>query len=764
MTTAIVKTSGGLTRLAAWFSNLKLVAKLSISLGIAILLTMGLFALLLGARTEHTLHEDIKREMQTKVSIVENMLERLDANMREEAARHGRIFASRFTDSFSLMRDQRVRVATADTPALYTGRVLVNGNVGLVDDFTADTGAVATVFAREGDDFVRVTTSLRKQDGSRAMGTLLGKTHPAYERMLRGERYVGHALLFGKPYMSEYTPVSNGNGEVIAILYIGTDLSGSVAALKASIKDIKIGPGGYFFAIDANPGNDHGKFTIHPSLEGQAQPDSPVVREMLEKKDGFIEYPLEENGRMRRKLAAYTYLDGWNWLLSASGYADELFVVSAQVRALLLLASAVVAVVLLAALSWLIRLLMLNPLKRAETALGAIASGDLSREINVSNRDEMGTMLAAMKSMQGALQKVVGELKSVVGAAAHGDFSRRVALAGLQGFQLEIGQDVNRLVATSEEGLQDLSRVLGALAQGDLTEKIAKDYEGLFGKLKDDANATAAQLALIIGGIKASADTINVAAREIASGNADLSQRTEEQASSLEETASSMEELTSTVKQNAENAKQANQLAIGASDIAGRGGEVVKDVVLTMGAITESSKKIVDIIGVIDGIAFQTNILALNAAVEAARAGEQGRGFAVVATEVRNLAQRSAGAAKEIKALIGDSVGKVETGSRLVDEAGKTMGEIVNSVKRVTDIMAEITAASQEQSSGIEQVSTAVAQMDEVTQQNAALVEEAAAAAESLEEQAQALAQAVARFRVEESRALAAGRREPLVA
>jgi methyl-accepting chemotaxis protein len=299
--------------------------------------------------------------------------------------------------------------------------------------------------------------------------------------------------------------------------------------------------------------------------------------------------------------------------------------------------------------------------------------------------------------------------------------------------------------------INDVVRVLGALAKGDLTEKISADYKGTFQKLKDDANQTVAKLTEIIVGIRESTETINVASKEIASGNTDLSSRTEEQASSLQETASSMEELTSTVKQNADNAKQANQLAAGASDVAAKGGAVVKQVVETMGGISESSKKIADIIGVIDGIAFQTNILALNAAVEAARAGEQGRGFAVVASEVRNLAQRSAAAAKEIKDLITDSVGKVEGGTKLVDEAGKTMEEVVVSVKRVTDIMSEITAASQEQSSGIEQVNTAITQMDEVTQQNAALVEEAAAAAESIEEQAKNLANAVAVFRLVQS-------------
>ena len=345
------------------------------------------------------------------------------------------------------------------------------------------------------------------------------------------------------------------------------------------------------------------------------------------------------------------------------------------------------------------------------------------------------------------------EVADIVNAAANGDFSRRISMEDKEGFFMQLGNGMNQLMETSATSLEEVVRVLGALAKGDLTETIANEYHGTFGQLKDDSNSTVEQLTEVIQRIKEAGDTINTAAKEIASGNTDLSQRTEEQASSLEETAASMEELTSTVKQNAENAKQANQLAAGASDIAIRGGEVVSKVVTTMSSISESSKKIVDIISVIDGIAFQTNILALNAAVEAARAGEQGRGFAVVASEVRNLAQRSAAAAKEIKTLINDSVDKVSVGTDLADKAGKTMDEVVNSVKRVTDIMAEISAASIEQSSGIEQVNQAITQMDDVTQQNAALVEEAAAAAESLEEQAQQLTTLISTFRLSGERA-----------
>jgi len=297
--------------------------------------------------------------------------------------------------------------------------------------------------------------------------------------------------------------------------------------------------------------------------------------------------------------------------------------------------------------------------------------------------------------------------------------------------------------------LGDAAAIARRVADGDLTSVIvvnSKDETGQMLQALKDMNDS---LIGIVGNVRQGTDTIATASGQIAAGNQDLSSRTEEQASSLEETAASMEQLTSTVKQNADNARQANQLAVSASGVALKGGSVVAQVVATMGAINASSRKIVDIIGVIDGIAFQTNILALNAAVEAARAGEQGRGFAVVAAEVRNLAQRSAAAAKEIKTLIGDSVDKVEEGSKQVAEAGRTMDEIVDSVKRVTDIMAEITAASQEQTAGIEQINQAITQMDQVTQQNAALVEQAAAAAASLREQADNLSQVVSVFKLD---------------
>ncbi|WP_285446945.1 methyl-accepting chemotaxis protein [Xanthomonas sp. fls2-241-TYG-148] len=385
---------------------------------------------------------------------------------------------------------------------------------------------------------------------------------------------------------------------------------------------------------------------------------------------------------------------------------------------------------------------------RLAQIMGRYAVGDLSEDMDKlpGEKAVLTNTMAQVKTNLGAMNH---EIKHLAQSAANGDFSARGDAERFQYDFRVMVDSLNTLMSTADGNLQSLSSLLQSIAAGDLTARMSGEFRGVFAQMRDDANATATQLAEIVGSIKTSAVSIKGAASEIAAGNQDLSQRTEQQAANLEETAASMEELTSTVKQNAEGARQANQLAIGAASVAAQGGDVVAKVVETMTGIEASSKKIADIISVIDGIAFQTNILALNAAVEAARAGEQGRGFAVVASEVRTLAQRSSGAAKEIKDLIDDSVQRVAQGSTLVHTAGKTMGEVVASVQRVTDIMGEISAASQEQSAGIEQVNQTITQMDETTQQNAALVEEATAAARSLEDQAVQLTEAVAVFKTD---------------
>jgi len=343
---------------------------------------------------------------------------------------------------------------------------------------------------------------------------------------------------------------------------------------------------------------------------------------------------------------------------------------------------------------------------------------------------------------------IVADVAEVAKAASGGDMDRRIDLTGKDGFLLNLCEGVNNLVALTGVALKDVAGVLAAVAEGDLTKRITNLYGGLFDQLKGDVNKTADKLFEIVTNINSAAGQIASAAGEVAAGSQDLSERSEQQASALEETAASMEELAATVRSNAANAQQANQLAAGAREVAAGGGQVVADAVAAMGRIEASSQKIGDIVGMIDEIAFQTNLLALNAAVEAARAGDAGKGFAVVAQEVRNLAQRSAQASKEIKVLISESGREVGTGADLVKGAGKTLDEILGSVKRVADIVGEIAAASSEQAAGIDQVNSAVTQMDEMTQQNAALVEESAAAAHALEDQSGELTRLMAFFQV----------------
>ena len=352
---------------------------------------------------------------------------------------------------------------------------------------------------------------------------------------------------------------------------------------------------------------------------------------------------------------------------------------------------------------------------------------------------------AAMQKMAQEFEATVGD---IVRAAAAGDFNQRVDLNGKTGLVLNVGGAINSLCENVAKALDELIKMLDALAEGDLTRRIAGDYQGNFAVLKDNANKTAERIGSTVADIKAATHEVTNASAEISTSTTDLSQRTEEQAASLEETSASMEEIATTVKKNAENAQQANQSAANAREVASRGGQVVAKAVEAMGQIESSSRKISDIIGVIDEIARQTNLLALNAAVEAARAGEAGRGFAVVASEVRNLAQRSSQAAKDIKDLITSSNSQVQGGVELVNKAGSALAEIVESINKVAHIVADIATASSEQATGIEQVNKALTQMDEVTQQNSALVEENAATAKTLDQQAHAMSERVSFFRV----------------
>ncbi len=871
-------------------SNLSMATRIALVGAVCFMIVSGATMLFLADRISDALDKKAQEALEGRSQQLIDMLASYDESMRVSADRDARLLNALFSEKISLGLGS-IKLADLDTPVLSAGLTVLNGNFATVDEFTRMSGGVATVFVRKGDEFIRISTSLKKENGARAFGTVLQHASPAYSRLLNGEEYLGKTRLFGRDFMTKYWPIFDDHKQVIGALFVGVDFSEGLVAVKKRIKALRIGDTGYVFAIDVAPGEKFGNLALHPTREGTNRLDSKDIhgkeyfREMAEHKNGFIKYSIidQELGQTapREKVVAYRYFPQWEWVVATGSFTDE-FTRDAQVLLRIEALTVPVGLLLLSGLLYLgVRRLVSQPLREVVTVFQSIGQGNYRNVIGKGGQNEIGQLLNGLSAMQTKLDhdltrerqsasealrvkraldssstkalivdpeqrvlylnqsleellssrktemirakpgfnpgQVLGrpfgelpfgatdgapmaaadwarthrydaacgglslrvlispilaedgghagsvvevedrtvlvaveaEVDSIVRAASAGDFTKRLELEGKDGFYRQLSENINQLVETSQVGLGDVQRVLEGLAQGNLTESIQGEYRGLFGQLQSDANQTVAQLRSMVEQIRIAAKSMDAASSEITQGNRDLSRRTEEQAASLEATAASMEELTATVRQNAESARQANQLAITASEVAGKGGSVVGEVVITMESISDSSKKIAEIIGVIDSIAFQTNILALNAAVEAARAGEQGRGFAVVASEVRNLAQRSADAAKEIKALISNSVEKVHTGSRQVSLAGQTMQEIVTAAKRVTDIMSEISSASVEQSAGIDQVNNAIAQMDAATQQNAALVEEAAAAALSMHDQTSELTAAVAVFRVE---------------
>ncbi|MEF7613216.1 Cache 3/Cache 2 fusion domain-containing protein [Aquincola sp. MAHUQ-54] len=595
-----------------------------------------------------------------RAATMASFVDAFDASSRELALRSFAAFQGMLPGPFSADAQGTMR----------SGEAALNGRFDEVDRFQALTGGVATVFLREGEDFRRISTSLRKENGDRAMGTLLGTAHPAYKVLNAGQPYTGRATLFGKPYMTHYAPVRDAGGRLVGLLFIGFDIGTFQKQLADMLAGARLFDSGGLVVVDPKGAPADASFVFHPQASGrkvlEVQAGAQALLDRLQAQDGSLlanAAPLLDGAASERwQVAQRSAATGW-WIVADFSAAEAM---ASHRRTLLWYAGLLGGAALLlggglaaATSRWIAR-----PLRQALDALEALANGDLTHAAGSHRRDEVGALLRGVDAMR---QRFVG----------------------------------------------------------------------------------------LLGEVRQASHSIDTAAGEIAAGNLDLSQRTEQTASNLQTAAGNLQQLTGTVEQTAAAATTANQLASSASETAQRGGRVVAGVVSTMDEIHASSQKIADIIGTIDGIAFQTNILALNAAVEAARAGEQGRGFAVVAGEVRSLAQRSAEAAKEIKTLIGASVERVETGSRLVRDAGTTMGEIVASVQRVTDIIGEITAASGEQSQGIAQVNRSVVSLDQMTQQNAALVEQSAAAAESLKGQASRLTGLMAAF------ALAAHRPEP---
>ena len=963
-----------ITSLFNW-RRMSLGAKLTLSNFLLVAAVLAVFVLAISYSVSQTIETRATTEVNEKTRMLTDLIDGSDKDLRVRTSALAKSFQSSLKGTFELDA-ALIDIKGRATPTLKLDKKTLNLDFQAVDRFTEMTGAVATVFAKSGDDFVRVTTSLKNDKAERAIGTLLDRAHPGYKAALEGRSFIGLATLFGRQYMTQYDPIKDGAGKTVGLSFVGLDFSDYLTSLKTAIRGLKMGQSGYFYVLDARPGANLGELVVHPSLQGKnilGSKDADgreFIKEILDKKTGVIRYPWinKDLGETvpRDKVVAYTYLKNWNWVVAGGTYVDEF---TAEIHSLRNTYAALgLAMVALISGIWLvlIRRMVTQPMEQVRVAAETIAQGDLSQTLKTERQDEIGQLIGSMTNMQTVLAKfqaaqaemarqhalgmidyqmpvqslpgsygdmaqasnalvkshisvmlqlvdlleqyaqgnfkqqmlalpgqqqritqvanaargtmvasheaasfnarvksaldnvslpvriadndgtVVyinhalqatlrkyqegfrkqipgfdpdrivngsvgvfyadpqaaltrlrnltsmvhtrlelggrqydlstspvisqgGERMGTVGqwvdvteqliaeqqsealvqAASQGDFSQRLSMDGKTGFFANLSTGMNQLVDTSEQGLTDVAQVLAAFAEGDLTQRIERDYDGLFGAVKNSANATAENLARVMDEVRGAADALTGAANQVSATAQSLSQAASEQAASVEQTTSSIDVMSASISQTSDNANITDGMATKTSKEAVDGGSAVTETVAAM-------KQIAARIGIVDDIAYQTNLLALNAAIEAARAGEHGKGFAVVAAEVRKLAERSQQAAKEIGELARSSVTTAE-------RAGQLLDQIVPSIQRTSELVQEIAAASAEQSDSVVQIGGAMGQLSKATQQNASASEELAATSEELSGQAEQLQQTVSFFKTGEGSPKVRSRHQPVV-
>jgi len=719
--------------------NWSLGKKLIVAEALLVFVLLSAFTFYVDKYSETLLERNHIDDMKRQVNLARDILEVYDHTVTQSTEQLTNVFISYFPERFSIDPRHTVRIGTVETPVLLHGKRALNLDHETIDRFTKMTGAVATVFAREGNDFVRITTSLKKQDGSRALGTMLGNRHPAYNNIINGQSYLGRATLFGRDYSTKYVPIKGTDGKVIGILFVGFDTSEALNFMKRQINAIRIGKTGYIFALNTEEGEHQGTLVIHPREEGKNILNAKdadgreFVKEMLRKRHGVARFPWTSDGNGSRDMvAAYTYLDSWKMILAAGAFEDEITADIIQMRDTLLATSILIVLVIIGVLFYAARRMVVMPLRQAVEFAGIVAGGDLSRSLEVHNRDEIGLLGEALNQMVSGLKEMIGKIRETSSRLANAANQ----ISGNSGHLAEAAHTQNSAAMETTGTMSQMAASIQSVAAN--TDSLAGNADAVLSSIQE-LGASGEQVAKNAEVMASSVAQVSSTIEQMTLSISCMAGNNRELQNVVSESAANIEQLAVSIREAARNVEEADIVAKSAAREAAQGEDAIHEALAAMTRVGDAiektasslvnlgkrSEEIGNIIRVISGIADQSNLLALNASIQAAQAGDAGRGFAVVAEEMRKLAGQCADATREIGAVISqvqaDTAETVSFGEmaaleaqasmELSGAAGNSLANIVKSIEQTSDLMSSIARMTAEQADASSHVITAVEKM-----------------------------------------------------